>query len=111
MFQGNPKMFLLKEDEIDTNPLWLIYHDYYKEYQILGSGLYVYATIAITPNFNAREVALKLFDSIKNEMMELPANHGCWDCYYAIDGGGCVFHRGEEECCADDCSDYQNVYA
>ena len=64
MFQGNPKMFMLKKDEVGDEPLWLIYHDYYREYQILGAGGYEHATITITPAFNARKVALDLFRSI-----------------------------------------------
>ena len=66
MFQGNSKMFMLKEDRCKNDePLWLIYHDYHREYQILGGGGYEHATVSITPAFNARKVALDLFNSIK----------------------------------------------
>ena len=114
MFQGNDKMFLLEEDSVDLQSLYLVYHEYYKEYQIIGHGGYVHATISITTTFNARKVALKLFENIIDSMMDKEPQHGCWDCCYAIDGGTCVFahnyKRAEfQDCCADECGQYEQA--
>lgn len=64
MFMGNDKMFLLKE----TENVDLVFHEYYREYQIVGFGGYVHATISITSTFNARNVALMLLEKINEEI-------------------------------------------
>lgn len=67
MLFGNEKIHVIKEgvNSYNEEKLYLAFHDYYKEYQIIGNGGYVYITIAINAKtYNARIIALAIFDTL-----------------------------------------------
>ena len=58
MLFENPKMKRIMEKETDDGKMYLIWHEYYEEYQIIGSDMYEY--VNIKPQVG-KEKAIEIF--------------------------------------------------